>query len=57
VNIFLHFHYKNKTKKWNSNFTITNILCKFEQDLFKEVVSGLAGLTPDPSFPAPAHFV
>ncbi len=42
VSLFLSF--KNKTKKWNSIFTILYILCKFEQSLSKKVVSGHAGL-------------
>ncbi len=35
---------------WNSIFTIKNIVCKFEKNLSKKVVSGLAGLRIWPSF-------
>ncbi len=44
ANIFVHIHFKNKTKKWNSIFTFLFILCKFEQNLSKEVVKDVNGL-------------
>ncbi len=44
-NIFVHIHFKNKTKKWNFIFIILYNLCKFEKNLPKEVVKEVNGLT------------
>ncbi len=43
MNIFVHIHFKNKTKQWNSIFPIMYNLFKFEQNLPKEVVKDVNG--------------
>ncbi len=47
ANIFVPFGFKNKTRKWNSNFTITSLFCIFLQHLLKKVVKGKNGLKPE----------
>jgi hypothetical protein len=44
MNIFVHIHFKNKTKLRNFNFIIWFILCKFWQNLFREVFKSISGL-------------
>ena len=45
ANIFVPVDFKNKTKKWNSIFAIMYIPCKFYQNLSKEVVKDVNGLS------------
>jgi hypothetical protein len=44
VNIFVRISFENKTKKWNSIFTITNVPCKFQQNLSKKMALGTNGI-------------
>jgi hypothetical protein len=45
VNILVRIPFKNKTKKWNSIFTIISVPCKFKQNLSKKMALSTNGLT------------
>jgi hypothetical protein len=40
VNIFVRIPFKNKTKKWNSIFTIISVPCKFQQNVSQKMALG-----------------
>jgi hypothetical protein len=47
VNIFVRIPFKNKTKKWNSIFTIISVPCTFQQNLSKKMALGTNVLVPN----------
>ncbi len=44
MNIFVGIAFKNKTKKWNSIFTIISVPWKFQQNLSRKMALGSNGL-------------
>jgi hypothetical protein len=50
VNIFVRIPFKNKTKKWNSVFTIIIVPCKFQQNLYQKMALGTNGFNSEGIF-------